>query len=65
MPSHLSSAYHPVIQLAMAALDRANYEYLCMNCKPEEDSSAGYTPFIVSESVCTIIISFLFYLYVP
>ena len=54
----LSSAYLPVFQIAMAAFNCANYEYLCMHCKPAKVSSAGYTPFTVSESACTIVISY-------
>jgi len=54
----LSSAYLPVFQIAMAAFNCANYEYLCMHCKPAKVSPAGYTPFTVSESACTIVISY-------
>ena len=54
----LSSAYLPVFQIAMAALNCANYEHLCMHYKPAKVSSAGYTPFTVSESACTIVISY-------
>jgi len=66
MPTHQRTFRCFKLIVAMAALDRTNYyEYLCMHCKPAEDSSADYTPFILSESACTIVVSFRISLCLP